>query len=206
MPIPLPVIPNTYRCALEWVQGVTGQTAVNVIHITTNAAGVPSADVFEVLDDLVTADMWASVVNSAQILTVNITPLDGVSATSTFPVGLVARWAGETAGDFLPSSAAVVKFQTLHRGRDNRGRVFLPFTGEAAVTDGFITGGTTLTMSTAWTAFATALQGDATTPCTLVVASYDRRHAGAGAHVTAVNSIVAEAALGTQRRRQSRLR
>ena len=58
-------------------------------------------------------------------------------------------------------------------------------------------------MTAAWNAFKTAMTA---VPDFLVIASYDRKHSGAGAHATIVNTITPELIQGTQARRQSRLR
>jgi hypothetical protein len=158
------------------------------------------------LQDTVTSGMWDSVISGASIVTVDITPLDGTSATQSFTTGGGAAWSGSSGGEMIPQVAVLVKLQTSLRGRSNRGRVFLPMTAETAAGAGFVAGGEDVTITNAWTTFANALPADATTPADLVIASYDRRHAGAGAHATNVTAITCELALATQRRRQTRLR
>lgn len=179
---------------------------MNVMHISTSAAGVAAAAVFEVLDDSVVTQLWNTQSNGAAVQNVAITPLDGASATGVFPTGAPARWSGGTGGDFVPASATIVKLSTLSRGRANRGRLFLPYTCETSVSDGFLSNADVVTMTAAWTALQTALLADADTPCQIVVASYDRAHAGAGAHASTVTTLAVEAAQGTQRRRQQRNR
>jgi hypothetical protein len=205
MPIPLPVITNTFRCALTWLETVSGQTAVNVIHIHNVGAVVTAADAFDALQDAVTAAMWDSQVTTAGVNTVDITPLDGVSAATSFPTGLTAQWSGGTAGDFAPATSNLIKLQTGLRGRNRRGRVFLPFLAEAQTTKGSWNLADRSIVAAAWEAFRIALTTDAPV-WQFMVASYDRRHAGAGASAVPVSATVAEPALGTQRRRQGRLR
>lgn len=206
MPIPLPVIPNAARVALRWTAGA--QTAVNVIHMGGVTDPASAADAFEALQDAVTQDMWGPVNAGAVVTQVDITPLDGSSATQSFLTGATAQWTGETGGDFVPAVASVIKFQTLLRGRANRGRVFLPFISESAISDGMFTAGAQLVVQNAWTACQTALEADTGPggPWALLVASYDRKHGGAGAHATTIATFTAEVACATQRRRQSRLR
>lgn len=205
MPIPLPVIPNVFRVALEW-DNLAGQTAVNVIHIKTQASGVTPAAVFTCLDAHVTANMWDTTSDNSGITTVKITPLDGSSASADFLTSRPARWAPAGSGQAVPNVAVLVKLQTPLRGRDNRGRIFLPFTGESSISNGIVDAATVVTMTTAWNTFADDIDADGTTPMDLGVASYDRRHAGAGAHFNAASAITVEGVAGTQRRRQSRLR
>lgn len=204
MPVPLPVIANVFRCALNWTAG--SQTAVNVIHIFVDPTGTQApSEVFEALDDFVTQAMWTPVSSSAGVASVDITPLDGVTATASFSTAGAARWTGSEGGDIQVAPAAIVKMQTALRGRSHRGRIFLPFLGEGATSGGQLVGGRDVTTTAAWAAFQTALQGDAVSRA-VVVAAYDRRHAGAGAAAHFVTSFLCELELGTQRRRQGRLR
>ncbi len=205
MPIPLPVIANTFRCALRWSFAGSGQNAVNVIHIRSSAPGMTPAQAFTALDSSVAIAMWDSVVNVASVSEVDITPLDGATATASFSTGSPAKWSGSAGGDAEIAGAALVKLSTPTRGRSFRGRVFLPFTSEAATANGFLVAGLPGTMTTAWEGFRTALEA-LTSPWAIVVASYDRAHAGAGATATTVSSTLVEGALATQRRRQGRNR
>lgn len=197
----LPIIANTFRCALHWSSS-TGQNAVNVMHIETTASGKTPLQVFTCLDAHVTAAMWAPVQSACFVDSVAITPLDGISATQVFGTGAgpPAKWSGGTTGDFLPAAAVLIKLTTAHRGRSFRGRVFLPFIGEGATSNGFINSTTANNLSTAWAAFDAAMTADATTPQALMVASYKL------AQANPIAALGAEAALGTQRRRQSRNR
>lgn len=206
MPTPLPVIAQTYRIALEWLLGGTSQTAVNVIHVSTDAAGKTPLQVFTCLDAHVTANMWAGVGSAAGVQTVTITPLDGTSASATFATGTPAKWSGVNATEAVPGVSILVKLRTVVRGRANRGRIFLPFTAEGAQVSGFSEVTTRGTMQTAWTTFLNAIDTDGTTPMNMVVAAYARSTGGVGAHATAVDTALVEAPLGTQRKRQQRNR
>lgn len=208
MTIPLPVLIGTYRVAFKWLQGPTTQTAVNVMHINATTGTSASADVFEALQDAVTAAMWTGVVNNASVDTVDITPLDGVSGTTSFSTGSGAIWTGQSAGQFVVAASMLVKFQTGVRGRDNRGRMFLPFISENGIANGFCDPTNMAVCQAAFVAFQAALQADGgpSGPFNHVVAAYDRRHSGVGAHITPVTAYVAESAQGTMRRRQQRLR
>ena len=208
MPTPLPVIAKTFRCALDWRNNANGQIAENVMHIQAGGGGPTSSDIFEALQDAVTTNMWLAVSGNAVIQTVSITPLDGTSATQSFVTGSGAQWAGSASGDTVPAAALVIKGQTIHRGRDNRGRLYLPFITEAEMADGQVSPSAVTTMQAAWTAFLAAMNADADAegPYSPGVAAYDRKHGGAGAHFTGYFQYVVEGTLGTQRRRQSRLR
>jgi hypothetical protein len=194
----LPIIAQVYRVALEWF--CVGQSAVNVIHVATDAAGKTPLQVFTCLDAHVSTLMFDSVTADAAVATVNITPLDGVTPTGIFPTGSVAKWGGNGSTDFIPAAATIIKLATATRGRSFRGRIFLPFLAEDANSRGQIDGPTATAMSTAWTTFAAAIDADATTPMNLVVASYKL------ATAAAVTELHAETTAATQERRQARLR
>jgi hypothetical protein len=195
MPTPLPVIPDTFRVAFNWKAGT--QTAVNVMHFRAATSGVAPTDV---------ATSISTVSAGAFIDSLDVTPLDGSSAAVLFPLGNVAPFVGHQPGDMVPNVAVIAKYTTGLRGRDNRGRSFLPFIGEGAITNGFLLGPSQAAMETAWRNFEAALTTAVPVPLHHVVASYDRAHAGAGAHANNVTTMFIELALGTQRRRQSRLR
>lgn len=189
--MPLPVISTVYRVALIWGH-TSGQNAVNVIHVR-RISSTPAA-VAVIVDANVTANMWAQVVNGASVNRLDVTPLDGGGATSSMAVS-GAKWTGSAgAVDFVPQAAEVISFKTAVRGRSYRGRIYIPFIGESAISNGAMVG--TGAAQTAWTNFVAAL-GTATTP--LVVASYQR------ALYTDVTTATVKPLAGTERRRQSRL-
>src|SRR4029077_1717114 len=128
----------------------------------------------------------------SSVESVSITPLDGISGTQEFSTGATAKWPGSTAGDIVPQVAALVKIGTGLRGRDNRGRVYLPFQAETSISNGSLTGGNPASMTAAWLDFLADVAADATTPMLWGVAAYDRKHAGAAAHFTAASSASVE--------------
>jgi hypothetical protein len=150
--------------------------------------------------------MWDSVTSTASVQTVSITPLDGVSGTQTFPTGSPVKWSGQGTQPWQPNAAHIIKLETGLRGRNHRGRIFLPFFADDAGNDGAVDAGTATAMTGAWTTFAAAIAADAPITYELGVASYDRRHGGAGAGFIPISSVLAETVQATQRRRQSRLR
>jgi hypothetical protein len=177
-----------------------------VIHVLATDPPVTADEVASAIDNNWTATMLVAVNAGQHISEISVTPLDGVSGTFIHLTGSGSRFAGGQAGDFSPASAMLMKFVTGLRGRDNRGRIFLPFIGEPSMINGFVDETDRVAMQSAWRDFRTNLSVDATTPCEMVVASYDRLHGGASAHATQVATIIAESPLGTQRRRQDRLR
>jgi len=190
---PLPVIADVYRVALNWVD--SGQVAVNVMHILRS--GTTAAVIASSVDANVTAAMWGTVVNGASVNHIVVTPLDGASASYTLNT-TGAKWTG-SGGVFDPcvQCAVMVKETTAFRGRSNRGRLYLPFTSENVSGGGVIASGTQTTVQNAWNAFLTAMVAAGSQP---VVASYLH----ASQHPVVAYTV--ELAMGTQRRRQSRLR
>lgn len=195
----LPVIAQTFRVALEWHHS-NGQIAVNVIHIHTAGAGKLASDVQENLDDNISSNMWLTVSSGAVVTAIAITPLDGVSATLTSAPAVPAGWTGGASGDFSPATATLIKETTALRGREHRGRVFLPFTAESQMSDGVIDPTTAASVTTAWNGFQGAIEVDADTPMGICVASYKL------ATQINVSSFLCESLAATQRRRQGRLR
>lgn len=188
----LPVIPDVYRVAFNWT-GPGGTHAVNVMHFlkaSTTAAAVAST-----IDANVTANMWNNVSLSASVTSLVVTPLDGTSSSYTLTT-TGAKWTGPQATSaYVPAAANVIKLQSTLRGRSNRGRIYLPFQSEGGMTNG-VNDNTALSQ-TAWNNFLTAMTTAALQP---VIASYLH----ANQHV--VSAYTVESAIGTQRRRQSRLR
>lgn len=202
MTIPLPIIPNTYRCSLIWNASGFGKSAVNVIHIKANASTTTATDAYNAIKNNLSAAMWTFQILSAGIVQVNIIPLDGTSATSTFTTPGGGVWQGQSSGAFVPQVAAIIKLQTGQRGRNKRGRVYLPWVAESQVSAGTLTAGTVNTVQAAWVAFNNGLVGMSPVQWDLGVAAYDRKHDGAAAQFTGVTNITCESLSATQRRRQ----
>ena len=209
-----PVIDGIHRVAFKWKVTATGHLAVNVMHF--KGASSDPAGLFAALNTNVTNTMWANIGTDGVITEVQITPLDSAqSATQVFaPTG--AKWAGlATPGDYSPHTATVISLRTAKRGRQNRGRIYLPFPIEANMIKG--TSASVATAQTAWDTFRTAMT---TGSWPLHVASYGHgmhraKTPGGGyvitpvswtPHSEAVTSLLVEPLFGTQRRRQSRLR
>lgn len=195
---PLPVISNVYRVAYHWTY--LGQVAVNVTHVRDTAGTASTADCLAAVTGANSSDCWKGAIPGARIDQIAITPLDGVSASLFTTIGVSALWQGGTAGDAIPAAAILVKETTVGRGPAYRGRLFLPFTSEAAQADGKLLGTVAPNMQTGWDYFRTHLPTATAHPFEWVVASYKY----ANAH--AVLACQVEGTLGTQRRRQSRLR
>lgn len=191
---PLPIIPDTYRCALKWDNGLGGN-AVNVMHILK--AGTSPSAVAAALDANATALMWTYMSANYVMKLLTITELDGSSASYQLATS-GAKWSGQAAGDEIPAESSIVKLTTAFRGRSRRGRLFIGPVGEGVQAGGALTGGATLTnCQNAWNTWLAALIAAGFQP---VVASYKL------ASQVPVTSILVEIEAGTQRRRQERRR
>lgn len=191
---PLPVIANTYRCALNWKMGVTSN-AVNVMHV--RKTGSSAAAVFANLDAHWTQDMNSLTTIQAHIDSVQITPLDGSSSTVVFPTDGTDKWKGRASGDGVLNTCHLLKLNTALRGRSHRGRLFLPFIAEGVLTGAAVDPTLRGEEETAWITFVADM---ATDLAELVVASYKLSQA------FSLASIHVESRAGTQRRRLSRSR
>lgn len=191
---PLPIITDTFRCALKWT-GPFGLHAVSVIHVY--GPGFDQAGIFAQLDGAVDQPMWNAVNVDTACVEVDVTPLDGLGATVSFLTGAPTKWQGHAAGDPVPAVACVVKHSTGLRGREYRGRTFLPFVGEDVQTAGTLDPTTVAVAQGDWTRFLADFQAEG---ANLTVASYKLQ-----LQTIVLNSTV-EIACGTQRRRQERVR
>lgn len=195
----LPVIPDGFRVALNWSNSGGGY-AVNVMHFVTLGLDKTATQVWTNLNDKISANLWEYIGTTLSVATVDITPLDGLSATETFATGTPAKWTGKVNGDVIPQMAGVIKLTTPFRGRSARGRLYLPGICESQQNNGTLLNTSVATAQTAWTAFVAAVEADATTPMAMVVASYKN------ASAAAVTGVTVESKAGTQRRRMTRLR
>lgn len=192
--MPLPIIADTYRVALNWTESSV-HTAVNVMHILRS--GSSASVIAASLDTNATAAMWGCISSTALVTSLVVTPLDGSTASYTLTTS-GAKWTGgATTTDPILQVAALVKLQSTFRGRSRRGRLFLPFVGESKSGGGIIDPTTRGTMQTAWNTWLAAMIAAGSQP---VIASY--------LHATQVPVATAtvELATGTQRRRNSRYR
>jgi len=125
---------------------------------------------------------------------VDIIKLNGDAPTTNH---LIGNHGGQASGDFVPNTASIVTLRTDSRGRSHRGRVYLGPVGEAAIDDGVLAAGVATSIQDGWEAFIGQMTA-AEFP--LHVASYTLEESNS------VQSVTAQPVLGTQRRRQSRLR
>lgn len=193
--MPLPIIDDCYRVALNWTGPI--YNATNVIHILSPTGD--ESDIFDALDANVSSLNFAPCSDAFSVSTVVITKLDGTPDGRVFPTaaGTPANWDGGTGGEMVPQVAALIKLLSGASGRSGRGRIFLPFVAESAMTTGNI-GSTPLgQLQTAWEDLANALVTN-TPSMALAVASYKLESA------SQVLAVQAEEPIATIRRRNKR--
>jgi hypothetical protein len=190
----LPIIEDVVRVAVTRDDG-GGRTASNVMHF--HSAGFDEGTLWAALQANVDRAMWDCVWNGYTVITVDMLPLDGVSATHTYTPDTPLDWTGEAAGDCIPAVAGLLKLRTGVRGRSHRGRLFLGAVGESIVSQGFLATGTRDEMELKWNEFQNGMH---TAGFDQLVASYTE-----GTALPVANSVM-EIAVATQRRRQDQLR
>lgn len=204
----LPVLSGVHRVAINRQPGhALGST--NVMHFFS--AVLTSDQVVTALNGAVKPAMFTPV--RAELTTVEVvaTELDGLSPTvgQTFTGG---NWLGTGTGHSQIAPCAVITLKTTQRGRRHTGRVFLGSLTEEATEDGGLVPAVLAGLQAAWTTFI----ADATAAgIPLHVASYghtqdpddpnDNRPSYPAGSLPVMTCQV-QSILGTQRRRQSRLR
>lgn len=187
----LPIITDTFRVTLNWTGSGVG--AHNVMHV--HSSTLDEAGVYNAINSAVTASMWDGVRATQSVDSVEVLKLDGTTAGLIFPTARPAKWSGvQATGDYSVVESIVVSLRTAVRGPRGRGRLFLPFPAESAVTNGFLNTGNNTTMTGAWNLFLVNLVG-----CELVVASY--KHATQAQ----VGVVLVDPVIHAQRRRAKQL-
>lgn len=190
---PLPVIANTFRCALigRTYQGVK---SVNVFHVEAATADV--TDIADALRDAAeNRELMSGKPGSSTPNRLDITPLDGTSGLQSFTVQEDQFTStSATTAETVPEAAAVVQFHTALRGPAHRGRMFIGPLAEASIANGFLVGDTQGDLAAAWNDYWQVLLG-LTPTIGLVVASYELEEA------TNLSSITVAPGVATQRRR-----
>lgn len=198
MTIPLPVIPGVYRVTWNWTALVAPTHAVNVMHFSGATGPLNIPLLAAKLNSTITSAMFDPLSVTAKVDHWSIIPLDGFSGSTDFAGPTTT---GSSGGDTIPQVSILLKISTGLRGRNNRGRNFLPFVSELEVANGTFASTSLTPCQAAWRTWQTAMN-TGTDSFALGVASYDRAHSGAGAHFTVANPITVESLTATQRRRQ----
>jgi hypothetical protein len=197
---PLPIMPDVWQVVWNW-SATGGQIANNVYYV--QSASTDPASVFATLQSAQTADMLGMVAIGARVATVQLTRLDG-SAPSVEFTTTGAQWDGTAAGDWMPAAAAVITKTPSVRGRGRKGRFYIPFVAETAATNGRLVELNIPDWQAAWSAYLGALVG-ATTPMLVIGVGDAQAIPPRPPFRSQVVALTLHAALGTQRKRQSRL-
>lgn len=188
------VIPNTFRVVWNWTG--PGVNAHNVTHFQTTRTKDELAEVL--LDEsanLVTTHLWQPIQQDYQCTSLDITPLDGVTATEQY-VPTVVRHSGQSGGDAMPNSAGVLTLTTGQQGRSRRGRIFMGPMGEGAQAAGLIGTPSMTAWAGSWEQFRTDLLAENVLLCVVSEVLEE---------ATLVGGFVYRRGVGTQRRRQRRV-
>lgn len=151
--MPLPIITNVFQAVLVWNNAFAQRPATTTLHFIRTDNADTAADLYASLDSSVTAGMWNALSDAARVDHVDITPLDGASAASTFNTGSPDKWKGASGTDFIPQGCIVISIKSGQRGSRGRNRVFLPWVSETQQQSGTIAAMTLATMTTGWTGF-----------------------------------------------------
>ncbi len=101
--------------------------------------------------------MWLLSADQPKVNSVEITPLDGVTASQTFATGAPAKWTSLGAPDLILQGAAVLSLKSTLRGPKYRNRIYLPWTGEGSQVNGTLAAASVALATTAWTNFFAAM-------------------------------------------------
>lgn len=202
--MPLPILPSVFRVALTKGSGIGAAT--NVIHVSS--ATLTPAQVLTALDGAIAVGTFDAQAASLTTVQAVCTKLDNTTPSIEATLS-GAGWAGTGAGEVSPASAVVVTFKTSQRGRRHTGRLFMGNCTEDKIGNGQAAAVSQPIMQAAWT---TTLANLVSAGIPLNVASYGKTSVPPDAatdfpptSVTVTNATV-QNFLGTQRRRQSRLR
>lgn len=190
--MPPPVIANVFKVAHRIEQDLGLGYTIFTRHY--RAPGLDVADIAAAYIDHFSGDQVLVLSSNWAFQSMEITPLDGLTAPSFFAFTGGAH--GTASGDIVPGYCNVISQRTAVRGPRGRGRMYIGPTTEGALTSGrFLTANLT-TIAASWGAFDANMAGDGIQP---VVASYVH----SDAHD--VVSIRADQSAGIQRRRQRRI-
>lgn len=187
---PLPVIPNTFRCTLNY-GSVGGCSPVNVMHVqSTLGSATAVADAIYASEQ---PGMLLPVPEAFEPVSWTVLELDGSSAAVERPraPGSEVLCEGGTSEPIM-EGAVVLSLRTGQRGPRGRGRLFIGPIGEGAQNEGQIVGDSLTELVPAWEAFVLALVAE---DCVFSIASYVHEEANF------VSNISVQPYMATQRRR-----
>lgn len=203
VPRPLPVIPDAVR--LAHLMHSADATFVNVYWLRCDSYSDEATTALDFFDAYDTAGGSSTMRHlqsqDLQLDGADVTALDGVSPTVNVPRPTVVH--GAVLSQSVAANASLVlTWETGRRGRDNRGRTFLPGCPSASMETGSARWSTSLiTDANSWVAnFIGALFTSSSVITPMVVS----QHAIAAPHHNDILSFIPRQGIGTQRRRTER--
>lgn len=200
----LPVIPGAVKVTLVW--SLVGQaSATTSFGITTSLTDMSA--IFTAVDSHIAQGMWGALTGLASVTQVELFRYDGVTPTFIQAVS-GAKYTGGAgaADDALIAPAVLVSLRTASRGPNARGRIFLPFVSEQTTGNGSIVPADVPALQAAWDAFRTGMSGGGTPMAVISLSTNTTVSPPRSPTARSVVSLTVEGHLGTQRRRQTRLR
>lgn len=155
--MPLPVVDDGFLVRLVWNASQAQRPAITSMHFRDTVGTQTPTDLYNDMNANVTATMWNNCANGAGVDTVQVTPLDGMSATASFNTARPAKWAGSGGTETILQGAEVISVQSSARGPQWRNRFYLPFIGEAQQSGGTLDATAVAAAQTAWNTFLTAM-------------------------------------------------
>ena len=188
---PLPTIANTHRVTFNWTDSgeVVGH---NIIGITTGSP-MSSAVIAGLVANALDSNMFAPVVSTTELLTIDVFNMGIPEATVQVPVVGVQ---GQSGGQAVPNVAVVVTPRSVARGRSFRGRTYLPMIGESSIDSGIVIGPVVISTLAAWFDFNIALLASSITQSIISIEL---------AVATLVAGYTVDTRQDTQRRRLNRI-
>ena len=207
--MPLPLLPGVHRVALTHGPQAGAVSPTNVMHFFSTT--LTSAQVITALQGAAAAGMWDAKSTGLVPVAAVATELDNLSPSIEGTL-TGAGWSGTGTGEVSPASSIIVTLKTTARGRRHTGRVFVGGVTEDKIGGGATESATLATMQGAWTTFIANAAG-AGIPLHVTSYGYTRKPSDPddgredfAASTLPVVSATVQLVLGTQRRRQSRLR
>lgn len=151
---PLPVIADTFRITINYVDTIGRQLAANVIHVFAPFSN--QDDVGNDVGGFLTNEMFEPTSTSILIASIDVIPLDGVTPTKNY---LTPGITGGSTGQFIPNTSLVISFKTPIRGPSFRGRAFIALVAEGITADGIFEVSVVQDCLDAWIQFQTDLTG-----------------------------------------------
>jgi hypothetical protein len=198
--VPLPIVANHYLVTQHLIMPAQRHEFINRLCMFTDTGTASQLATHVAASYAAGMTHWSDQVTLGST---DVLPLDGITSTTSFVTASFGHAGGHNTGDALPNSSAFVwSLQTGERGRERRGRMYIPGVRADELVD--------IRENTLTPAFLANLQADANAflaaitvagPPAYALAVLSRR----GGFATAVDNIRANINVGVQRRRYERV-